>query len=256
MADDKFPLPGSSYKELSKIVAGYAVFGAPAAPADVSKTSTVHADQVSRSNKFLVQIGVIQGGQKKQCTEIGYALGLAIQHDQADVISTSWRKIAGQVEFLQRIVSAVRIRKGMEESALLSHIAFTSGNPKSAYGMAGAGAIVEILKLSRLLSENGGTLVVNDLIPESEESIDTLVPIERTELERANEPSKQLTFHERVRRSNDNYRQFSGLTISLTIKCTPTELDGLGQKLRALVAEFEGTDEIKLNLADEDAEAD
>ena len=59
MAEDGFPLPGSSFKELCKIIAAYSETSGPSSPADVSKLIGIHETQVSRSNKFLIAIGVI-----------------------------------------------------------------------------------------------------------------------------------------------------------------------------------------------------
>jgi hypothetical protein len=254
MAEDKFPLPGSSYKELSKIVAAYSTFSAPVSPADVAKTSVTHADQVSRSNKFLIEAGIIQGGQRKQCTELGYKLGRAIQHDVEDEISKGWRQAVKQTDFLQRIISAVRIRKAMEESALLSHIAFTSGNQKTGTSMAGSGAVVEILKLSGLISEDGGTLIAtDDTLDEGSELTAQLIQTRREEPNDSGRPSdRDRTLIEKVVQShNRGPNMFTGLSINLTISCSPSDLDGLGAKLRALAQEFEGVSDVRVDVTKE-----
>ena len=158
MAEDGFPLPGSSFKELCKIIAAYSETTGSSSPADVSKLIGIHETQVSRSNKFLLAIGVIDGGQKKKCTPLGAKIGRAIHFGEAGPTIEGWREIYHSTDFLQKIVSSIRIRKGMDESALISHIAFTSGNPKNASAMAGAGAVIEILKEAGAIEENGGTL--------------------------------------------------------------------------------------------------
>jgi len=65
MPEQSFPLPGSSYKELIKIIQGYDQVGENAVPADVASAVAVHETIVSGNNRFLVEIGIVQGGKKK-----------------------------------------------------------------------------------------------------------------------------------------------------------------------------------------------
>ena len=70
-----------------------------------------------------------------------------------------WRAVIESNDFLQKVVAAVRIRKGMDESSLESHVAYTAGQPKTPQVATGAGAVVEILKNAGLLKEEGGNLI-------------------------------------------------------------------------------------------------
>jgi hypothetical protein len=124
MADQGFPLPGSSYKELIKIIQGYAQVDKEAVPSDVARVIAVHETIVSGNNRFLVAIGVVQGGKKKTMTSVGHELALALQHGMEEQISATWRTIVDSTDFLQKIVAAVRIRKGMDESSLQTHVAY------------------------------------------------------------------------------------------------------------------------------------
>lgn len=243
MSDEKFPLPGSSYKELSKIIAAYATISGATAPGPVGQIAVVHETVVSRNNKFLVATGLIEGGQKKTCTALGGMLGRAIQHDQAEAISEGWRKVVNQTDFLQKIISAVRIRKGMEESALVSHIAFTSGTTKSAYGRAGAGAIIEILQLSGSIVADGSTLVASaegDSMPSDSKGNDAVW----TSIHSSRESGTSLRRSDRqtsIPSIPTEVFSDSRLTISLKISCKVDELEGLGTKLRKLVEDFSVT---------------
>ncbi|NYF79286.1 hypothetical protein [Granulicella arctica] len=251
MAEDGFPLPGSSYKELSKIIAGYSEIAGPSAPADVGKLVGIHETQVSRSNKFLVAIKIIEGGQKKTCTNLGTKLGRAIHFEQTDEIASCWRSVVQDADFLQKIISSIRIRRGMEESALASHIAFTSGNSKSGNSMAGAGAIIEILRIAEAIKADGGTLLATDSVSPSAKSEDTQV---EGLIHLPKPPEEKIK--RQANSDNDEFRthstSFTNLNISLNISCTPADLDGLGAKLRQLQQEFEGHIEIDVNLAGEE----
>ena len=247
MSDEKFPLPGSSYKELSKIIDAYSNISGPTAPGPVGQLAVVHETVVSRNNKFLVAAGLIEGGQKKSCTALGTRLGRAIQHEQDEAIASAWKTVVEQTDFFQKIISAIRIRKGMEESALASHIAFTAGSAKNAYARAGAGAIIEILRWSGAVTADGGTLVATN-------NGDITTPADLSSEPAWNpfltnkEPSTMLLRADSVpARREFSAREQSAtspavaLRINLSISCAPAELEGLGAKLRKLKEEFEGS---------------
>jgi hypothetical protein len=251
MAEDGFPLPGSSYKELSKIIAGYSETAGPSAPADVSKLVGVHDTQVSRSNKFLLAIGLIEGGQKKSCTALGLKLGRAIHFNQVEEVASCWKTVFGNTDFLQKIVSSIRIRRGMEESALASHIAFTSGNAKSGNSMAGAGAIIEILRIAEAVKTDGGTLLAADIQAGQEKSDDqSLGALIHVPKPRENDPHKVSDIQ--TDQTSTTSSSFTHLAISLNISCTPKDLEGLGSKLRKLRQEFEGETEVEIKLSNDD----
>ena len=62
-------------------------------------------------------------------------------------------------EFLQNVVSAVKLREGMLYPTVQAYIAHAAGQPRNKPVMNGAGAIVEILKAAGMLREEAGELV-------------------------------------------------------------------------------------------------
>ena len=62
-------------------------------------------------------------------------------------------------EFLQNVVSAVKLREGMLYPTVQAYIAHAAGQPRNKPVMNGAGAIVEILKAAGLLREDEGEIV-------------------------------------------------------------------------------------------------
>lgn len=158
MADDKFRLPGSSYEELVKIIRAYSHPSGPASPADVANVIGIHETVVSRNNGFLLAAGVVEGGNRKSLTDPGRQLARALDHNMADEIARQWRSIVEQTEFLERLVSAVRIRNGMEPASLQTHVAYTAGQPNKGTVKTGSATVVEILKTAGLLQERDGKL--------------------------------------------------------------------------------------------------
>lgn len=231
MAEQGFPLPSSSYKELVKIVQGYAQAGTEVVPGDVARVIGINETIVSANNKFLVAVGIVQGGRKKTMTSTGMELARALEHDQQDEVSRHWRTIIDATEFLQKIVAAVRIRKGMDESSLEAHVAYSAGQPKTPRILAGAGAVVEILKVAGLLREEGGNLVAitPEVVRSSEGSEEPLVS--------AQVPLPSTSTIVPLRAEGRPIGSVQ-LNIEVRIQCTPKDLDDLGQKLRKVLEDF------------------
>ena len=241
MPDKGFPLPGSSYKELIKIIQGYGEVGQDAAPADVARIVSVHETIISKNNRFLGAIGVIQGGKKKTVTAIGKELAHALQHDMKDEIVTKWRAIVEGSDFLQKIVAAVRIRKGMDESSLESHVAYSAGQPKTTAVATGASAIVAILKAAQLLKEEGGNLVAisPELISDSEEGTQISILDPAT-------PTLGGIAGFQVAHRLEPQREGISININVRIQCSTADIDDLGPKLRRLLKEL-GNDDAEAN---------
>lgn len=228
MNEETFRLPKSSYEELIKIIQAYGSSGESATLDDVATSGAVEKTTISRNNAFLVSVGIVQGGKAKGITENGLRLSRALQHDIADEVSAWWREIVLSNEFLQKMVTAVGIRGGMEDSALRSHIAYSAGEPKGGFVMAGAGAIVEILKVSRLLKEQDGKLIAD-----------------RSPIEGLSAVSLRATLREPEKPQNPTVTPIAasapsttGISIQIQIQCTPADIEALTPKLRALLKEL------------------
>jgi hypothetical protein len=235
MPEKGFPLPGSSYKELIKIIQGYGEVGANASPSDVARIVSVHETIVSKNNRFLGAIGVIQGGQKKTTTPIGKELAHALQHDIQEEVVNKWRAVVDANDFLQKVVAAVRIRKGMDESSLVSHVAYSAGQPKTTAVATGAGAIVDILVAAQLLKEDGGNLVAitPELVrtPEGSEELSIVEPQARRT------PSTGRTGSQLVYTLRSPTNGVS-INIDVRIQCSASDIDDLGPKLRKLIKQL------------------
>jgi hypothetical protein len=132
----------------------------------------------------------------------------------------------------------------MEESSLLSHIVFTSGGSKNGFAMAGAGAIIEILKLADAIEESNGTLTAIDRPAEPDaQSPRGLIHIPRDE-----QGDEESGLNEDAPYSLSAYRTRSALQINLNINCSVEQLDGLGEKLRRLKLEFDTPDKFNATL--------
>lgn len=229
--NDRFKLPGSSLDEVFKVVQGYASFGKTASLADIAKNTGMHATSISKNVGFLLSLGILEGGQNKAATAIGKKLGLALLHNVQEDIEAILSDIVAEDEFLKNVLAAVRIRKGMDESSLRSHIAYSAGLSKNV-STAGTGAVVELLKRSGNLKAEDGKLVVSSPIARPT-SVETPVSQER--------PEPIAT--QSVVRTIEATSPFS-ISIKIEVQCSPQDLDDLGLKLRKVVDDFSRQDGI------------
>ena len=237
MAERQFRLPGSPYEELANIIVAYGTRDDASRTGDVGKLDSVHQSSVSRTNGFLTEIGVLQGETKKVITRRGRALALALARKDREGIRANWREVVGSTEFLQNVVSAVKLREGMLYPTVQAYIAHAAGQPRNNPVMTGAGAIVEILKTAGLLREEAGELVATfDEWPEP----DGLLPPEEPEEapgETLKEPPAEVSATVETP-STAPAGQAPAVTIHVQVRCTADEIEDLGPKLKALIAQL------------------
>jgi hypothetical protein len=225
---ETFKLPVSSYEELLKLFQAYANAkeGVALSLDQISQATGVSRTIVSKNNGFMVQIGLITEGTKKAATEIGRSLGRAYSSKLDYEIERIWKEIIADVDFLNRMVSAVRIRNGMDRTNFINHIIYSSGLKDSKDSRAGAGAIIEILKNVGILDETDGKLTVCDEIAEAspKEASTSQSVVTAPETSSGDSSSKLKTIKTR-----------GGITINININCTAEDLDTLGEKVKNLL---------------------
>ncbi len=235
MAERQFRLPGSPYEELASIIVAYGTRDDASRTGDVGRLDSVHQSSVSRTNGFLTEIGVLQGETKKVITRRGRALALALARKDREAIRANWREVVGSTEFLQNVVSAVKLREGMLRPTVQAYIAHAAGQPRNNPVMTGAGAIVEILKTAGLLREEAGELVATfDEWPEPERQ----TPPEEPEETPEEPPAEVSATVEALPPAPAGAAP--AVTIHVQVRCTADEIEDLGPKLKALIAQLSG----------------
>ncbi|MBI1224958.1 MAG: hypothetical protein GC192_06945 [Bacteroidetes bacterium] len=169
---EKLSTPKSSFDELVKIVRGYAHAGKEAGLDDLAKLIGMNPTVISRNNKFLAEIGIIAGGNKKSVTDLGRKLGRAIEHSQEQDAQKYWKEAVQTNEDLSQIITTVRIKGGMTEDDLSNHVLYVSGQQNNQGNKTGSTAIVQILKSAGLIEESNGKIVVSK--PQQENASEVL----------------------------------------------------------------------------------
>lgn len=230
MSEEKFKLPRSSYEEICKIIRAYGRLTKPASLDEVAKLCAMNKTAISANNAFLTNIELIDVGKAKLATPKGNELAKALEHEIPDQIEENWARVVSENEFLGKMAAAVKIRGKMDSSTLESHIAYSAGEAKSGPVMTGARAVVDILRAAGVVRENEGQLVArkkdvatnNDAISSPEYSSNPSI---------VNSEAKSI---------NVPISNFPGtmLHIELRINANPSELDGLGEKIRQFLKEL------------------
>jgi hypothetical protein len=229
---EPFKLPGSSYDELAKIIAAYSSIPGEASPSDVGKLVGVDQTTISRNNGFLAAVGLIDElkGGKKTATDLGRDLGRALDHNLSDRVQEFWRAVVGRSDFLTSLVSAVRIRNGMDPASFISHVGYSAGLPRAGRTSTGGRTVLAILVAAGVVQSADGKIVAVSQI--EVQSLESLGTPQRTsgELKRDQIPP-DLT-----QASSSQV----GLIVHVNLNVTSAELDGLGARLRAELESLRG----------------
>jgi hypothetical protein len=227
---EMFKLPGSSYDEIVKIIKAYSGTkeGTVQTLDDVAQSTGMDRTIVSANNGFLVQVGIITEGNKKSTTDSGRMLGRAYNSKIDDEITRLWKSILFEDEFINRMITAVRVREGMDKAGFINHIIYSSGQKETSRNKAGAGALVEILKAAEIVYENDGKILIN------EDTVDKKIsnPVSTTTDSlpvRAN-----AVYVETIEKNNSAFV----LNINLNISCNANEIGEVSSKLKMLIKEM------------------
>ena len=157
---EEFKLPASSYEELIKIIKAYGQAKENhTSLGELQKLCGVPSTQISRNSGFLLAVNITEGGKIKVVSEKGLILSRALQHDIPEETAKAWRDIINENDFLTKMVTAIKIRNGMDQQSFQSHIAYSSGQSNNKYVKTGSGTVIDILKIANLISETDGKFV-------------------------------------------------------------------------------------------------
>lgn len=161
---DTFKLPVSSYDEIVKIIRAYGngKIGVSVSLDELVKSSGMSKFVISKNNGFLVQIELITKGNKKSPTEICRKLASAYSMDIKDEVSAIWTKILNRDDFIAKMVSFVGLKSRVSRDEVINHIVYSADCGNSVAYKTGAAAIIEIMKIADMISEENGYITLSD----------------------------------------------------------------------------------------------
>ena len=221
-----FKLPGSSYEELRKIIHAYSKYkvGKPVSLDMLAQSTGLGRTIVSSNNGFLIQVGLIIEGKVKSPTEGINKLGSAYELEKNDEVERIWSEIIENNEFLSRMISAIRIRNGMDRPSLVNHIIYSSGQKATKRNKAGAGAIIEIFKYAGLISDFDDKILVKKTLKKQNDEAENIVPDKR-----------KVTVLDKEQLASTGKIQ---IILNVNINTSTSDLDVLTKKIKSLIEEL------------------
>ena len=231
---ENYKLPGSSYEEFVKIIKAYSTgkVGIPMALDTVAQTAGMDKTIVSRNNGFLIQLSLISEGTKKSPTQEGFNLGRAYSLKMDDQVVCCWRALIENDEFLTRMLSAIRIRNGMEKTSFINHIIYSSGSSNNNNTRAGASTIIEIYKVAGLVQEADGKIVAID---ENE-----IVSLNASSVSTGSENLGDRIVETPITSVQPTQSAENRITLNININVSLDEMDTLTEKIKSLIESLNG----------------
>lgn len=226
---ENFKLPGSSYEEFVKIIKAYSTgkIGIPMSLDVVAQAAGMDKTIVSRNNGFLIQLSLISEGAKKSPTQEGINLGRAYSLKMDDQVVCIWRVLIENDEFLNRMLSAIRIRNGMEKTSFINHIIYSSGSNNNNNTRAGASTIIEIYKVAGLVQETDGKIIAID---ENE-----ILSLNTSSVSTGAENSREKFVETPITSSSPSQITENRITLNININVSLDEMDTLTEKIKTLL---------------------
>ena len=137
---------------------------------DLANLVGMGKSRISGNHKFLIELGLITSGNKKSATDRGENLGRALEHNQEDDTRSFWQEAIQGNEEMSKLITTIRIQRGMSTENLVSHILYVSGQKNNKNTRAGARTISDILVFSGLLEDQDGQLKVAEPIDKENEA--------------------------------------------------------------------------------------
>lgn len=240
--NEDFKLPGTSYDELVKIIKAYNQ-AKETSLEELQKLCGLSTSTISRNSGFLISSNIIEGGKIRTITNKGAELARALEYNVQDQIAGSWREIIKEIDFFQKMISAVKIRNGMDPQSFQSHIAYSSGQSKTSYTKIGSAAMIEILKTTQIIIESDGKLIYNEKEKAEEKEILTAINGVSSSNDKNNQNESEFPLKTRVKNNQIN------VNIDIKIIAKVSEIEELGVKLKNLL------NKINLEISDEETQS-
>jgi hypothetical protein len=232
--DDVFKLPQSSYETVGKVIISYTHIERKTSLSEVSKIMGTDTTVISRNIAFLVAVGLLEGGRDKGITPAGARLGRALEFRQDEEIARTWREVLSDAPLVQRILSAIRVRGGMDAGTLQTQIVYTAGVSKTSGTTTGAAAVIEMLKASGLIVERDGKFIAPVTPEPSDDRAEPIVP--------ASSPIAVDRSVPMFATSSASGDVSVRVDVQIRLDATPDDLEVIGRSLRVMINELREQD--------------
>jgi hypothetical protein len=142
--------------------------GAPSL-SEVAQKSGIGKSNVSRNNGFLKSVGVLEGGRRKELTDEGRQLAIAIGNGLEDEIKERWAEILLDCDDTKAIIDMLKIQGGIDSTQFSNKMASALGVINGNNNSTGLNTLEEILKVSNLITERDEEIFFNPKVNVNDE---------------------------------------------------------------------------------------
>jgi hypothetical protein len=163
-------LPASSYAELKKFIQCYFVaangqIDKPVSYEDAAGQGAIQKTTLSANNGFLESFGLVTSPKRGlfALTKHGRDIALSVSNKEFE-IELALRAWIRSNSFFKKILNSIKVRQGFDIENLKSFIIVSSGAKRNKSTVAGANAILDILKQSGLVRIDGSRISVDEAL--------------------------------------------------------------------------------------------
>ena len=239
----KFNLPHSHYEELTEVIKAYSHHSQPAGTDEVSRLVGLRPTVLKGNVGFLIAVDILEPGTMKALTPAGRKLAHALERDSPVDIRMWWRRIILHNGFLKDLLSAIKIRDGMDQQALESHIVDSAGYPETMGYLSNARTLIDILKAAELIVERNEEYILETVGLGQHDGLGPAV-------QRAADVGNAQTVEQeppavrtRIAQPQTQANGVVQVSIQVNINCPPVDVEDLVERLRRMLGEItEGQD--------------
>ncbi len=166
--EELIELPRGSYDLFLSIIKGFLNAGAEKQPVSTKTVSTYigrHPAMVSQNIKAIEFMGIVEKeGTAYSLTKEGIDLAYSIEYGDEEGISSAFRTLIYENEFLKSLVFSIKTRGSISNYQLRDEIGkrakVTKKDPRSTIG---AQAVIDILVTSKLVEREGDNITATEL---------------------------------------------------------------------------------------------
>jgi hypothetical protein len=150
----EIPLPASSVDTLKKILkAYYYCREKPTDNSQIASRAGISKQDVSRNNGFLSYLGILSVGARKQLTEDGRKLALAMVNDQSEEEGVLWLEALSRGEVTQKAIHAIQVQGSIQKKDIANKLAHSLGVILDGYVTTGVHTLLDILLKAGVIQE-------------------------------------------------------------------------------------------------------
>lgn len=189
------PLPAVPFPKLKLILKAYSATKEDADRNTIARLSNIDSSTISKSNNFLVELGIISRGKKKIATDFGRNLNRSIEFNRKSEAKMLWAQAIETSEVFSELLVFVRSRRNVTPEEFIDDILYQSNRSVTSSNKTGARCVYDVFLEAEILTENDGQVFISNN--------ETAAPLGESEME-TNTSGKSEELLEKINKPTTN----------------------------------------------------